>query len=199
MNFNKNIWNETEAKEFGEFESLELGGHEIIIMDAREYTSPITGNVSLKVSIDIAGSDKQAGFFKKQYDESTAVDKKWPSGATKYMSLKDEQIAFLKGFITSVEKSNSGFKFDINGNWEQLKNKKLAGVFGLEEYEKQDGNIATVVKLTQFRSLDKLSEIKIPKVKLINGAYVDYNKYTPSTSNQSNSSEVEITGDMIPF
>ena len=55
MNFNVNLWDETEAKEFGEFENLELGGHEIVILDAREYTSEISGNTSLKVSVDIAG------------------------------------------------------------------------------------------------------------------------------------------------
>lgn len=200
MNFNKNIWDETEAKEFGEFETLELGGHEIVIMDAREYTSSITGNVSLKISVDIAGKDKQSGFFKKQYDDNTAVDKKWPSGATRYLSLKDEQLAFLKGFISAVENSNSGFKFDINGNWEQLKGKKLAGVFGWEEYTGADGSIKLATKLVQFRSLDKLSEIKIPKVKLIDGTSVDYEKYKPSSSSQNiNTDCIEITGDMLPF
>ena len=67
MNFNKNLWETTEAKEFGDFEALELGGHEVVIMNAEEYTSVITGNTSLKVSVDIAGNDKQKGFFKKQY------------------------------------------------------------------------------------------------------------------------------------
>ena len=129
-------------------------------MNAEEYTSVITGNTSLKISVDIAGNDKQKGFFKKQYDENKDANKKWSSGATKYLSLKDEQIAYLKGFITALEKSNNNFKFDTNGTWEQLKNLKVAGVFGLEEYEKEDKTIGTAIKLVQFRSLDKLNEIK---------------------------------------
>lgn len=201
MNFNKNLWETTEAKEFGDFETLELGGHEVVIMNAEEYTSVITGNTSLKISVDIAGNDKQKGFFKKQYDENKDANKKWPSGATKYLSLKDEQIAYLKGFITALEKSNNNFKFDTNGTWEQLKNLKVAGVFGLEEYEKEDKTIGTAIKLVQFRSLDKLNEIKIPKVKKIDGTFVEYEDYK---NNKSNSlapfeSSVEITDDMLAF
>ena len=201
MNFNVNLWDETEAKEFGEFENLELGGHEIVILDAREYTSEISGNTSLKVSVDIAGKDKQAGFFKKQFEENTNADKKWPTGAVKYLSLKDEQLAYLKGFITCLEKSNSNFKFDTKGTWEQLKGLKCAGVFGLEEYTKQDGTAGTATKLTQFRSLDKLSEIKIPRVKLLDGSFVEYDEYKNGTNNstKNDNNMVEITGDMLPF
>ena len=200
MNFNVNLWDETEAKEFGEFENLELGGHEIVILDAREYTSEISGNTSLKVSVDIAGKDKQAGFFKKQYEENTNADKKWPAGAVRYLSLKDEQLAYLKGFITSLEKSNSNFKFNVKGNWEQLKGLKLAGQFGLEEYEDNEGKTKTATKLVQFRSLDKLNEIKIPRVKLLDGSFVEYEEYRNGTTSQKNDSNiVEITGDMLPF
>lgn len=177
MNFNKELFTKSEAKEFGEFENLELGGHEIIILDAREYTSDISGNTSLKISVDISGNDKQKDYFKKQYDENTNADKKWPTGGIRYLSLKNEQLPYLKGFITSLEKSNKQFKFDINGTWEQLKNLKLAGQFGLEEYKDNDGKIKTATKLVQFRSLDKLNEIKIPKVKLLDGTTIEYEEY----------------------
>ena len=88
MNFNMDLWDETEAKEFGEYENLELGGHEIVILDAREHKSDFSGNISLKISVDISGNDKQKGFFKKQYDENTSADKKWPTGAVKYLSKR---------------------------------------------------------------------------------------------------------------
>ena len=199
MNFNKDLFEKAEAKEFGEFENLELGGHEIVIMDAREYKSEFSGNVSLKVSTDIAGNDKQAGFFKKQFDDNTALDKKWPTGAVRYLSLKDEQLAYLKGFITAVENSNNGFKFDMNGNWEQLKGKKLAGQFGWEEYQDVEGKTKVATKLIQFRSLDKLPEIKIPRVKLIDGSYVNYEDYKPNNNSNLNDDVIEITSDQLPF
>lgn len=170
-------WNEVQAIEMGEYESLQLGGHEIIIMGAGLYTSDISGNTSLKVVVDIAGNDKQKGFFKKQYDESTEKDKKWPTGATRYLSLKKESLAYTKGFITSLEKSNGNFKFDTKKGWEQLKGLKCCGVFGLEEYQNDKGETKTATKLVQFRSLDKLEEVKIPKVKLLDGNTVDYEEY----------------------
>lgn len=201
MNFNMDLWEKTEAKEAGEFETLELGGHELVIMNAEEYTSVISGNTSLKVSVDIGGNDKQKGYFKKQYDENTNADKKWSNGATKYLSLKDEQLAYLKGFVTSLEKSNPGFKFDTKGKWEQLKNLKIAGVFGLEEYEDSEGNTKTTTKLVQFRSLDKLNEIKIPKVKKLNGEFVDYEQYinTKQDPFKDFGSITEITDSELAF
>ena len=197
MNFNMDLWETTEAKEFGEYENLELGGHEIVILDAREHKSEFSGNISLKISVDISGNDKQKGFFKKQYDENTSADKKWPTGAVKYLSLKDEQLGYLKGFITSLEKSNPGFKFNKKGTWEQLKNLKLAGQFGLEEYKKQDGTIGTATKLVQFRSLDKLKEIKIPKVKKLDGSLVEYEDYKETKTVKNNSNPFGELNDLV--
>ena len=201
MNFNKNLYNQAEAKEFGEFESLALGGHEITILSAEEYTSPISTNTSLRVCVDISGNDEQKGYFKKQYD-SQSGDKKWPTGGIRYLSLKDDQLSYLKGFITAVENSNPGFKFDINGDWSQLKAKKLAGVFGLEEYQDQEGKTKVATKLTQFRSIDKLNEIKIPKVKKLDGSFVDYEEYKNSTSkivNEVFDNNVQISDSDVPF
>ena len=197
MNFNMDLWETTEAKEFGEFENLELGGHEIVILDAREHKSEFSGNISLKISVDISGNDKQKGFFKKQYDENTSADKKWPTGAVKYCSLKDEQLGYLKGFITALEKSNPNFKFNKKGTWEQLKNLKLAGQFGLEEYKKQDGTIGTATKLVQFRSLDKLKDIKIPKVKKLDGSLVEYEDYKETKTVKNNSNPFGELNDLV--
>lgn len=203
MNFNMDLWETTEAKEFGEVERLELGGHEIVIRDAREYTSEISGNTSLKICVDIGENDKQKGFFQKQFDENPNSTKKWSNGATKYVSLKDEQIAYLKGTITAIEKSNPSFKFNTKGTWEQLKGLKLAGVFGLEEYQKEDGSIGTATKLVQFRSLDKLNEIKIPKVKLLSGEFMDYEEYKNKPQNNTATdlfgSDIVETSSNLPF
>ena len=203
MNFNFDLYEKAEAKEMGEREALELGGHELVIVDAREHTG-LTGNVSLKVCVDIAGNDKQKGFFKRQYDNNNLSERKWPNSATKYVSLKDDQIAYLKGFITALEKSNPNFKFNVKGVWEQLKNLKIAGQFGLEEYQKQDGTVGTTTKLIQFRSLDKLNEIQIPKVKKIDGTYVDYDKYQAPTNDNANLESLfangpEIADEEMPF
>ena len=164
MNFDMDTYNKAESKEFGEYEKLEPGGHIVKIVSAEEYTSPVTEKTSLKVCVDTASGDSQPGFFQKIYDADTNKDKKWPNGGVKYLSLANDQLGFLKGFITALEKSNK-FTFNLKGNWEQLKGLTCAAQFGQEEYEKQDKTIGVATKLIGFRSLSKLSEIKVPAIK----------------------------------
>ena len=188
-----------------EFERLELGGHKGIIKSVEEYTSTISGNTSLKVEVDTATDDKQPSYFQKQYDENTNTDKRWSSSGTKYVSLKQDEkcIKMLKGFITSVENSNNGFTYDWNKDVDQLKGKKVGLVFGLEEYENDKGETKTATKLTQFRSIDKVDNAKIPNVRLLNGSYIEYDKYnTNTTTNNSNPFEglddvVEISSNFL--
>ena len=197
-------WDKIEGIEYGDYEQLELGGHEVVIKNAYEYTGQQSGTTSLRIEVDICGIDKQAGFYQKQYDNNISADRKWPNGAIKYISLKEDAncVALFKGFTTAVENSNPGYKWDFDEN--SLIGKKLCGVFGLEEFEKQDKTIGTTVKLVQFRSLDKLKDVKIPKVKLLNGTYIDIDDYAEyqeehsvKDSNSSNGSEVVIEDNML--
>lgn len=192
LGFDIDEWNSVEPKEFGEFENLELGGHEVIIKKAELYKSEQSGNTSLKVEVDIAGKDKQVGFFQKQYDNNIMAERKWPAGATRYLSLKKESLAYTKGFITALENSNNNFKFDTSKGWDQLDGLHCAGVFGLEQYTSSDGKTKAATKLLQFRSLDKLAEIKIPNVKLLNGNTIPYEEYL---KNSTNSTPEEIFGE----
>lgn len=187
-----------------EFERLELGGHKGIIKSVEEYTSTISGNTSLKVEVDTATDDKQPNYFQKQYDENTNADKRWSSSGTKYVSLKQDEkcIKMLKAFITSVENSNNGFTYDWNKDVDQLKGKKVGLVFGLEEYENDKGETKTATKLTQFRSIDKVDNAKIPNVRLLSGSYIDYDTYKVNTTNNSNPFEglddvVEISSNFL--
>lgn len=193
-------WDSVQANT-GDYESLKLGAHEVIIKNAYEYTGT-TGNTSLKIEVDIDGKDEQKGFYQKQYDNNTNSNKKWPSASCKYISLKEDDtcLALYKGFTTIIENSNPGYKWNFDEK--TLIGKKLVGVYGLEEYEKQDRTIGTATKLVQFRSLDKLNEIKIPKVKLLDGSFVEYEKYHRPNTNEIPSefeNVVEITNEELPF
>lgn len=181
-----------------EFEKLELGGHKGIIKSVEEYTSAISGNTSLKVEVDTANDDKQPGYFQKQFDENTNMDKKWSTGATKYVSLKQDEncIKMLKAFITSVENSNNGFNYDWNKEVDQLKGKKVGLVFGLEEYQNDKGETKTATKLTQFRSIDKVDNAKIPNVRLLDGSYIEYENYKNNTT-ENNSNPFNDFGDVV--
>ena len=197
-------YDNVEVMEF-DYIPIELGGHKGIIMKAEEYTSPQSGKTSLKVSIDTAKDDKQPEYFTEQYKNDTRIDRKWSNSAIKYIPLGEEenQVKMLKAFITAYENSNN-CKFDWNKDWEQLKNKKIGLVFGMEEYENQAGELKTVNKLREFRSIDKVDNIKIPKVKKLDNSYVDYEEYIKS-KNSSNEpfsdfgNVVEISDEELPF
>lgn len=191
------MYDEVEANQ--DYEKIELGGHKGIIMGAEEYTSPVSNKTSLKVSIDTAKDDKQPEYFAEQYRNDTRIDKRWSNSAIKYISLGEEetQVRQLKGFITAYENSN-GCTFDWSKDWEQLKGKKIGLVFGMEEYESQAGELKTINKLREFRSIDKVDNVKIPKVKLLDSTYVDYEEYTKKGKKVSNEIQ-EIDENNLPF
>lgn len=183
-----NLYDELEVNQ--DFERMELGGHKGIIKSVEKYTSQKSGNTSLKVEVDTDKDDKQPNYYQKQYDSDDRSDKKWSTGATKYVSLKQDEncVRMLKGFITAVENSNNGFTYDWKKDIEQLVGKKVGLVFGLEQYKDQEGKIKTATKLNQFRSLDKIEDAKIPKVRLIDGSTIDYEDYKATLQQNNNNS-----------
>ena len=187
----------------GDFTPIELGGHKGIIKSVEEYTSDYSGNTSLKVSVDTTKDDKQPEYFKELYKNDERPDKKWSNSAIKYVSLKEDEncVKMLKSFITAVENSNPNFTYDWNKEVDQLKNKKVGIVFGLEEFTDQEGNTKTARKLVQFRSIDKVDNVAIPRVKLLDGTFVEYDKYNENSNVKANNDEVEIelTDDEFPF
>ena len=195
-------YDNVEVMEF-DYTPIELGGHKGIIMKAEEYTSPQSGKTSLKVSVDTAKDDFQPEYFKEQYKNDNRIDKKWSNSAIKYISLGEEenQVKMLKAFITAYENSN-GCQFDWSKDWEQLKGKKIGIIFGQEEYTSQDGTTKLATKLNQFRSIDKVDNVKIPKVKLLDGSFMEYEDYKNRSVNTAKDifdDVVEISDDQLPF
>ena len=194
-------WNEIEAKGMDDFKALPIGAYECKIINAVENHNEQSGKTTLKVMVDIA-SGEYKDYFKKRYDSNTAIDRKWDNNATKFLAFEGENTSFFKGFITIVENSNVGYKW----NWEEstLRDKKLVGVFQYEQYEKQDGTKALKVRLTKFRSLDKLGKIEVSdSVKMLDGTYKSYDDYMEFVENKANEifgkDIVEISNDQLPF
>ena len=194
-------WNEIEAKGMDDFKALPIGAYECKIINAVENHNEQSGKTTLKVMVDIA-SGEYKDYFKKRYDSNTAIDRKWDNNATKFLAFEGENTSFFKGFITIVENSNIGYKW----NWEEstLRDKKLVGVFQYEQYEKQDGTKALKVRLTKFRSLDKLGKIEVSdSVKMLDGTYKSYDDYMEFVENKANEifgkDIVEISNDQLPF
>lgn len=188
-----------------DFVPISLGGHKGIIKKVGEYKSEQSGNVSLKVEVDTSADDTQPNYFQQQYDNNTNADKKWPTGATKYVSLKQEEncVKMLKAFITAVENSNAGFEYDWAKEVSQLEGKKVGLVFGYEEYSDNDGNTKLATKLNQFRSADKVDNVNIPRVRTLNGSYIDYDEYMEAreegSSYNDTSDGIILSDDELPF
>ena len=164
-------WEEVEAKGMEDFKSLPIGAYECIIREAKVYKNPTTEKESFRVR----------------------SDKTWDNNSTRYLAFQGDNVSYFKGFITCVENSNIGYKWD----WDETKltGKKICGVYQYEEYEKQDGTKGVKVRLNKFRSLDKMKEIEVSdSVRLLDGSYMsidDYNEF------KSNATAEEIFGASI--
>lgn len=189
-----------EAKGMDDFRGLPIGAYECVIMDARVNHNEQSGKDTFKVSVDIASGEFK-DYFRKMYENDTRIDRKWNNNAVKYLSYTGDNVAFFKGFIKTIENSNIGYVWD----WDEtkLKGKKVCGVFQYEEYEKQDGTKGIKVRLSKFRSLDKLGKIEVSdSVKMLDGTYVDYEEYIKSKNSEPFSdfeNVVEIKDSDLPF
>lgn len=178
-----NNWSEIEAKGMEDFKSLPIGAYECVIKKAEVYKSEQSGKESFKVEVDIA-SGEYKDYYQQRFNNNPNMDKKWDNNATRYLAFQGDNASYFKGFITSVENSNTGYKWD----WDETKltGKKICGVFQYEEYENQEGKKGVKVRLSKFRSLDKMKEIEVnDSVRLLNGSYVSYSEYNQNNASNS--------------
>lgn len=196
-------FDKVEAKGMDDFKGLPIGAYECVIMDAKVNHNEESGKDTFKVSVDIASGEFK-DYFKKMYENDTRIDRKWNNNAVRYLAFTGDNVAYFKGFLTVVENSNPGYKWD----WDEtkLKGKKVCGVFQYEEYEKQDGTRGIKVRLTKFRSLEKLKEIEVSdSIKMLDGSYVTYDDYMERKENLSSKvndlfGEVpEVSSEDLPF
>ena len=208
-------YKETEVRDFGPSEKVELGGHicKVLGVETKTITSKKTGTVynKLDVKFDLEEPDKQAGFYNRKFAEAAkqdALKAKWKgiySLTIPDASSTDFVKSNWKAFLTSIEKSNPGVILDGEKGFEEsvLVGKLFGGVFGLEEFTLPDGKLITFTRIRFARSTDKIEETPIPKVKLLDGTYVDYEQYkNGEVNNENNSSNDDlgtIESDDLPF
>lgn len=195
-------WEKVEAKGMEDFKALPIGAYECIIKKAQIHKNPENGKESLKVAVDIL-SGEYKDYFKKRYDSNTNADKKWDNNAVRYLAFQGDNVAYFKGFITCVENSNVGYKW----NWDEttLTGKKICGVFLYEEYKKQDGTNAVKVRLNKFRSLEKMKDIEVSyNVRMLDGSYMSIDDYNERKEDKKDAyvdfgDVVEISDDDLAF
>lgn len=187
---------------YGDFTPLELGGHICKIMSVEERTSS-TGKPMIVISLDTAPQDKQPGYYAEQYRNDTRPEKKW--GCNVYQMVYDNEGRTNRGFktfVTSVEKSNPGFRVQWGDGFATcFKGKLIGGVFGREEYEKNDGTTAWATKCVGFRSLEAIQKgVDVPKDRPLKRKTESYPAYTPgSASTVSDYLSEDISSDDLPF
>jgi len=161
----------------------------------------------LKVGYDIAQAlnDEQKEFVGMYEKRKKERDFDYP---TTVVSYKENSLPFFKGFVTAVENSNKGYKWDNDET--KFIGKLIGFVIGEEEYEGKDKNGAPKVKVRTYvaerHSVDAIKEgdFQVPKFKkLTNGItertpnpFAD-NGSTPTENNPFNN--IEATPDEDGF
>lgn len=182
-------YDEAQTQEYGERrEKLKLGGHICKILEVRTeaYTSKDGKPFEMLVmKIDIEEPDEQAGFYTRRFKEEAekdAMNAKW-KGYYRLTVPTDSSEDYVKSkfktFTTSIEKSNPGYKW----NWQEatLVGKVFGGIFALKQIELTQGmNAGKIVDYTELRfarSTEKVAEVEIPNVRLLDGTYMSYDDY----------------------
>lgn len=144
----------SEVNEVQEYKKVTPGAYVCRILSV----SDVADKEYLKIEYDIADGEHK-GYYQELYNSKGF----W--GASFIRSYKEKAKPFFKAFITAVENSNNGYKFDNDES--KLFGKVVGLVIGEEEYTKNDGSIGTRLYVDKTRSVAqvKKGDIEIPAIK----------------------------------
>ena len=140
------------VQEFTPFEKVEAGGYICGIYAVED----VPEKEYLKISYDIVEGEKK-GFYSKLKKE-----KGWELPMF-IASYKETALPFFKGTITSIEKSNKGFKFDNDET--KLVGKKIGLVLFEKERINNNGKKVVDMRVDKAHSVDaiKSGDFEIPE------------------------------------
>ena len=146
----------------------------------------------LKIAFDITEGEFK-GYFKELFNNNTNADKVWSSGGILYRSYKKTAERFFASFITAIEKSNDGYKW----NWDEqsLKNKTFVGNFREEEYI-SDGELKVSVKCHETRSTQALKDGNIKPLEIKRVSEEELRSYGLLDDKET---KVSVQDDDLPF
>jgi hypothetical protein len=147
----------------GESIQLPAGVYKCIVKQVNVIKDP-SNREQMVILFDIAEGEHK-GFYEKQFNQRKQSDASAKWGGVYRQFTHDKGLPFFKGIITSIEKSNPGYAW----KWDEktLVGKKFGGIFGREEFLDSNNEKRMATKCVQIRSLDGLSEAKIPEDKLL--------------------------------
>lgn len=148
----------------GESSALPAGKYICVIKSAKEVQTQ-NKKGQLAILLDIA-EGQYKGYYETKYKsdvERNSTNAKW--GCVFRQGYEDRQLPFFKGMITSIEESNTGYKWD----WDEskLKGKRVGVVFGREQFKASDGSLKFATKPLKVRSIQRLEQAEIPADKLL--------------------------------
>ena len=169
----KNInWND--VQEATEYKTLPKGGYIIGIVAAED----VPEKEYLNIYWDVADGEFR-GYFREMtrsmQERGKLESGKWAWGGIAKKSYKENALPFFKGFLTAVEQSNPGYKF--NNDEKTLRGKLVGAVLAEEEYMGNDGSIKTKLVIHKFTSIEKIREgdFEVPPKKLLNSGALPAN------------------------
>ena len=149
-------WSEVEEQGNNERKLLPAGGYIGKILSVEDFPE----KQYLRITWDIS-----EGEYKGNGASCLERNGFLPKAFSFIRSYKESALGFFKGFISAVEQSNPGYKWDFDER--KLVGKTIGVVLGDEEYRKLDGNIGTRLVFSQARSADVIrgGNFSIPPLK----------------------------------
>ena len=185
----KKIENWNEVSETSGFKDLKVGAFVCKILKVED----LSDKEYIKVTFDIV-----EGELKSYFQEASDRLGKWLYAGQEIRSYKTNALPFFKAFITAIEKSNDGYKW--NWNEQSLVGKLIVGVFGEEEYQALNGDIETSIRVQEWRSLVALREgkIKLPTLKKLKGT-VAVKDNTTADNDAFYETTIKVDSSDLPF
>ena len=160
------------------FESLPVGPQFCKIVDVQDVES----DEYIQIWFDIVKGD-----FKDVFKEQEEHFGKWPSQGIRRQYYTKKSERFFASFITAIEKSNDGFKWD----WlpKNLKGKYFVGNFAEEEYVDGD-KVKVSLKVREVRSIQAMKEGKVKELPI---------KLLPEDKKPQQIQNIDDLSDDLPF
>jgi hypothetical protein len=168
-------YDDTPAKQGGVFENPEAGGYVLGIVNAEMSKTKEAQKNMLILSLDIA-----EGKFKNFYRELSLKLEK-DCYLKNYLVCEGDNVPFFKGAITSIEHSNTGFKFNFD---EKTLVKKLVGAnLREEEYINGKGETKTILKIAYMCGVDTVKKgVPVLSVKALSGSNTKTKQPDPTST-----------------
>lgn len=135
------------------------------VFECRPYRIRILGVIpkpeydAFVICFDIIEGTLQGIFAKEFKEKNCKALTEWNSKGRYFVSCKESAQESFQRFITAVQKSNPGYKWE----WDEmsLKGKELVMVYGEEEYRANDGSIKITICPRMPRSVIALNNNEI--------------------------------------